>query len=53
VSTPVGWEEVERALRAKDAGVLTFDSDGVLARVEENGDLFAPVLALQQELPTF
>jgi bifunctional non-homologous end joining protein LigD len=53
VSTPVTWDEVERALDARDAGLLTFDSDAVLARVYELGDLFAPVLTLQQALPTF
>jgi bifunctional non-homologous end joining protein LigD len=53
VSTPVTWEEVETCLRRKRADVLTFDSDQVLARVEELGDLFAPVLTLKQELPTF
>jgi bifunctional non-homologous end joining protein LigD len=53
VSTPVTWDEVERALRAKDAGFLRFESDLVLARVDESGDLFGPVLTLQQELPTF
>jgi bifunctional non-homologous end joining protein LigD len=51
VSTPVTWDEVEDALAAKDAGLLTFDSDEVLQRVERHGDLFAPVVELQQELP--
>jgi hypothetical protein len=31
--------------------VLTFESEQVLARVEEQGDLFAPVVSLVQELP--
>jgi bifunctional non-homologous end joining protein LigD len=53
VSTPVGWDEVDACLRAEDADVLTFTSDDVLARVEEQGDLFAPVLTLKQELPAF
>jgi len=53
VSTPVEWDEVERALGEKDAGLLTFEWDQVLARVEEKGDLFAPVLTLRQELPAF
>jgi bifunctional non-homologous end joining protein LigD len=48
VSTPVTWEEVEACRRAED---LTFDSDAVLDRVEEQGDLFAEVLTLQQRLP--
>ncbi len=42
VSTPVTWDEVE-ACRSPDD--LVFTSDDVLARVEERGDLFAPLLA--------
>ncbi len=51
VSTPVTWEEVERALKKKDAGLLVFESHQVLERVEKMGDLFAPVLNLKQKLP--
>ena len=52
VSTPVTWEEVERTLKKKDASQLVFESQQVLERVEKNGDLFAPLLKLKQELPT-
>ena len=51
VSTPVTWAEVETALKKKNADLLTFDSEAVLKRVEELGDLFAPVLQLKQKLP--
>lgn len=51
VSTPVLWEEVEEAARRRDARVLTFAAAEVLARYREHGDLFAPVLHLQQALP--
>jgi bifunctional non-homologous end joining protein LigD len=51
VSTPVKWEEVERALKKKDASLLVFEADQVLKRVEQMGDLYAPVLTLQQQLP--
>ncbi len=51
VSTPVTWEEVEQALKKKDAQKLVFESKDVLARVEKMGDLFAPVLQLKQKLP--
>jgi bifunctional non-homologous end joining protein LigD len=51
VSTPVDWEEVERALAEGDPALLTFDAAQVLDRVEERGDLFAPVLSERQELP--
>jgi bifunctional non-homologous end joining protein LigD len=47
VSTPLDWAEVE----AGDPDALVFEADDVLARVEEHGDLFAPVVELKQELP--
>src|SRR4051812_11022256 len=51
VSTPVEWSEVEAALAGGDAGALVFESDEVLERVAERGDLFAPVLTVEQRLP--
>jgi bifunctional non-homologous end joining protein LigD len=51
VAAPVGWDEVEAALSAGDPDRLSFETDDVLARVEEKGDLFAPVLELEQTLP--
>ncbi|HEX3739170.1 MAG TPA: non-homologous end-joining DNA ligase [Terriglobales bacterium] len=51
VSTPVTWDEVEHALKKKDAKLLVFESKQTLERVEEMGDLFAPLLSLKQKLP--
>ena len=51
VSTPVKWEEVEHMLKKKDSGLLVFEADQVLKRVEKMGDLFEPVLTLKQTLP--
>ncbi len=51
VSTPVTWDEVERALKKKDAGLLVFESSKTIARFEKMGDLFEPVLELKQKLP--
>jgi bifunctional non-homologous end joining protein LigD len=51
VSTPVSWEEVSRCRDAGDPAPLTFETEQVLGRVAEQGDLFAPVLSLVQELP--
>lgn len=51
VSAPVKWEEVERCLKRKNPELLIFDSDQVLSRSEQVGDLFAPVLKLRQKLP--
>jgi len=51
VSTPVNWEEVERALKKKNADLLVFEAKQVVARFEKVGDLFQPVLELKQQLP--
>jgi bifunctional non-homologous end joining protein LigD len=51
VSTPVRWDEVERAAKAGRADGLVFETKEVLARVRKHGDLFAPVLSLRQRLP--
>jgi bifunctional non-homologous end joining protein LigD len=51
VSTPVKWEEVEQALKKKDATLLVFEAGQVLERVQKMGDLFEPVLTLKQKLP--
>jgi bifunctional non-homologous end joining protein LigD len=51
VSTPVSWDEVGRALKKKDAGLLVFEAPQVVARYEKMGDLFEPVLELKQQLP--
>jgi bifunctional non-homologous end joining protein LigD len=50
-STPVKWEEVEQALKKKNANLLVFEAGQVLERVEKMGDLFEPVLKLKQKLP--
>jgi bifunctional non-homologous end joining protein LigD len=51
VSTPLRWEEVEAVTESGEPEDLAFTSEQVLARVEEHGDLFAPVLRLEQALP--
>ena len=51
VSTPVRWEEVEQALKKKDATLLVFEADQVVKRVAKFGDLFEPVRTLEQKLP--
>jgi bifunctional non-homologous end joining protein LigD len=50
VSTPVAWDEVEAAVAARDPGLLVFETEAVLRRVDERGDLFAPVLTMRQRL---
>ena len=51
VSTPVTWEDVERAFKKKDASRLVFEAPQVVSRFEKVGDLFEPVLTLKQRLP--
>jgi bifunctional non-homologous end joining protein LigD len=51
VATPVTWDEVQNCLKKKEAGLLKFRSEKVLARVEKLGDLFEPVEKLKQKLP--
>jgi len=48
-STPVTWDEVGGC--AAGELPLVFETEDVLARVAEQGDLFAPVLTLKQQLP--
>ena len=47
VSTPLDWDEVA----AGDPDALVFEAPDLLERVEERGDLFAPVAELEQQLP--
>ena len=49
MSTPVSWDEVEAG--ASGELELVFEAADVLARVAEHGDLFEPVLTLEQQLP--
>jgi len=50
-STPLRWEEVEKAADSGDGSELVFEAGEVLERIERHGDLFAPVLELKQDLP--
>lgn len=51
VSLPVGWEELKTAVQKRDPESLYFEAEAALSRVAKVGDLFAPVLMLQQRLP--
>jgi bifunctional non-homologous end joining protein LigD len=50
-STPLTWDEVDDAAGSGEATTLVFESDRVLERIETRGDLMAPVLEVEQELP--
>ncbi|MGA9275446.1 non-homologous end-joining DNA ligase [Ilumatobacter sp.] len=49
VSTPVTWDEVQACADGDDP--LVFEAGDVLDRIEQHGDLFAPVLTVEQSLP--
>jgi len=48
VSAPVAWEEVERALGEGRSELLAFGPGDVLDRLDRLGDLFEPVLTVEQ-----
>lgn len=48
VSAPVSWDEVAAGA---EGAPLTFEAEQVVDRVAADGDLFAPVLELEQHLP--
>lgn len=51
VSMPLRWAEVEDAVAAADLARLVFLPSDVLPRLDDVGDLFAPVLRQPQRLP--
>ena len=51
VSTPLEWDEVIAAADSGDPEPIRFEAADALERVEDRGDLFAPVLELEQDLP--
>ncbi len=51
VSTPITWDEVRDCLDSGDPQRLVFDARQVVERVADQGDLFASVLSLVQQVP--
>lgn len=52
VSAPVGWDELEDAVKGRDADRLRFTPAQAQERVELMGDLFSDVLTQKQRLPS-
>jgi bifunctional non-homologous end joining protein LigD len=50
-STPVTWDEVTLCHERRDERELTFEADELLTRANEQGDLFAAAVTVEQELP--
>lgn len=51
VSTPVTWDEIERAADGDRADPLRFNPMQVRERIERHGDLFEQVVTERQQLP--
>ncbi len=51
VSMPFTWDEVHSACKRNDAAFFLLEPEEALARLEEMGDLFEPILKLKQKLP--
>jgi bifunctional non-homologous end joining protein LigD len=51
VSLPVTWDDLAAAVDAGDSAALLPAPQDALDRVDETGDVFAPVLSLTQRLP--
>src|ERR1044071_1054082 len=51
VSVPVEWDELSDALQQKKAEALFFTPAEAIARAEERGDLFKPILKQVQRFP--
>lgn len=51
VSTPITWDELDAARTANDLEALRFGPEAVLGRLGAQGDLLAPLLTTEQELP--
>ncbi len=53
VSLPVTWEELDQMRETRNPDALCLEPSSALRRLEERGDVFAPVLTLKQKLPRF
>ncbi|WP_447985710.1 non-homologous end-joining DNA ligase [Nitrospira sp. Nam74] len=51
VSMPVRWDDLRRALSVGNSSQLYFSPDAALRRLRAQGDLFTPLLTVEQELP--
>jgi len=51
ISLPISWAELAKAVKAGNEKALFFTPAAALKRIKRLGDLYAPVLTLQQSLP--
>lgn len=50
VSAPVTWDELDELLKHRDPTALRFEATALIERLDDVGDLFAPLLTLTQTL---
>jgi bifunctional non-homologous end joining protein LigD len=53
VSAPLHWEEVEAIQAGSGDRIGAIDAETALRRIDADGDLFAPLLTVEQQLPSF
>jgi bifunctional non-homologous end joining protein LigD len=53
ISTPLTWEEVAQGARRRKEPQLSAEPQAIRKRLQRHGDLFAPLLTLEQQLPEF
>jgi bifunctional non-homologous end joining protein LigD len=51
VSVPITWKEIQQVFKSKRPDQLVFTPKKAIDRIGELGDIFAPVLTLQQQIP--
>jgi bifunctional non-homologous end joining protein LigD len=52
VSMPVTWDDLEPAMSGGKSHLLSFSPEAAVTRLRKQGDLFAPLLTVKQELPS-
>jgi bifunctional non-homologous end joining protein LigD len=52
ISMPISWKELSRAVKGGDQQSLSFTPAAAIKRIKRIGDLFEPVLRIQQKLPS-
>jgi bifunctional non-homologous end joining protein LigD len=51
VSMPITWKEIQQTLKTRRTQNLVFPPNEAIQRVRKLGDIFGPVLTLQQQIP--
>jgi bifunctional non-homologous end joining protein LigD len=52
ISMPIAWDELARVVKRGDQKLLYFTPAAAIKRIKRMGDLFEPILTLEQTLPS-